>query len=133
MFKLRSWLLVLVLLVTLVPSALADLPPRPEPSVPAPAGGTIVLSASPVTAKMWTLIQWQDAFGKWHDVQGWQGTFEPGGKVQWWVGAENLGQGPFHWLVYSERDDGDLLATSDPFDLPAYGGQRVLVELTLEP
>jgi len=50
--------------------------------------------------------------------------------VRWYVGKEDLGSGPFRWLVY-DAQDGRLLATSDLFDLPERAGQTVEVAIML--
>ena len=74
-------------------------------------------------------------------MQGWQGTLdrveaEDGSDVvgykTWWVGEDDLGKGPFRWLVY-QSEGGRLLATSEPFDLPGSGGATVVVEVSLAP
>lgn len=130
---------------TMTPSAVAaqDLPPRPtvvptattQPAVvpdSAFVGGTIRLSLADETmptAGLWTAIQWQDANDGWHTVEGWQGAFDPLGVVIWWVAPRDLGTGPFRWQLFT-AEDGDLLANSDPFTLPASTAQMVLVEVS---
>jgi len=143
--------------------ALADLPPRktaqptpiPTPKPPAgpaaktaPAGGAIELSLRfPQTwpwdeahwQQAWTVVQWQDLDGDWHEVEGWRGTLdsitvdEGGaavGRKAWWVAEDDLGTGPFRWLIY--RDEGGRsLAASEPFHLPSFNKETVTVELTL--
>ena len=117
-------------------------PPRPTPSPPAPTtvpsatpnGGQIVLhtNATDASAGLWTLIQWQDPYtGEWHDVDGWRGHFNSVGQVNWWVGAEDLGDGPFRWLVYSDETETNLLFTSELFTLPAHAGEMVTVAIEL--
>jgi hypothetical protein len=90
---------------------------------------------------LWTVVQWQDNQGAWHDVTGWYANLDRVmvdefgtvvGEKNWWVAAGDLGTGPFRWLVY-DKQEGDLLASSEPFDLPAQPGQRVLIEVLLEP
>jgi hypothetical protein len=65
-------------------------PPRPTPHpkpahTPAstPTGATIALvlrfgplwpQANVAWQDLWTVVQWQDRGGNWHDVEGWQGT-----------------------------------------------------------
>lgn len=141
-------------------TATSDLPPRPTvipgtnvpgsdlSSNPAKDGGRIQLHAQFSQAwpwnelhwqSLWTVVQWYDADGNWHVVDGWQGNLdtieqkEAGwvGQKEWWAGAEILGSGPYRWLVY--RQDGQLLATSDAFALPDVPGGLIIVELLLEP
>ncbi|MBN1813130.1 MAG: hypothetical protein JXA14_14940 [Anaerolineae bacterium] len=139
----------------LVDIARADLPPRPNPPAPtgsnggkSPAGAPIALRAtfSPGWPwdrvhwqELWTVVEWQSAEGAWYAVAGWQGTLdrimveENGdivGEKEWWVYEPNLGQGPFRWLVYAERD-GRPIAASDPFHLPGFVNQRSAVEVSL--
>jgi hypothetical protein len=89
--------------------------------------------------ELWTIVQWQDNEGRWHDVEGWQGTLDSitvaddgkvTGKKTWWVGEKDLGTGPFRWRVYRGKGSW-LLATSAPFDLPAAIGQKIVVEVSL--
>jgi len=134
--------LLIALLPALAQAAPSALPPRPTPvSTPtpiptqpappiAPVGGTITLYASPVRPEMWTIIQWQDAWGDWHDVEGWQGTFNEESQVIWWVAPADLDTGPFRWTI-CESKGGDLLAFSESFYLPASAGRSVRVEVTL--
>jgi hypothetical protein len=111
--------------------ARADLPPRPTVGA-LPDGATIELRVTGATAPFWTEVQWRDHAGAWHTVDGWQGIVQPGRKLAWWVGVENLGAGPFRWLVY-DAAGGSLLAISDPFDLPAKPKQNVVVDVAIEP
>ncbi len=107
-------LLILVSLPSPARTALADLPPRftPTPTPPAqpapqpaPAGAQIQLRAQfsqdwPATGipwqELWTVVQWQDEWGYWHDVAGWQGTLDEvqdcEGKKTWWVVEDDLGR-----------------------------------------
>jgi hypothetical protein len=122
--------------------AQAALPPRPTPisrAAPRPApptGGRIALRAPSARGEMWTMVQWQDAFGGWHDVEGWQGTFDDikdgVGEKLWWVAEENLSTGPFRWAVYEDKG-GQFLAASEPFYLPDAVGATVQVDVSLEP
>ena len=136
-------------------TATSDLPPRAPivatatpPDQAAPTGGRIQLQAqfSPAWPwddvhwqSLWTVVQWYDAAGNWHNVDGWQGSLdtieqkEVGwvGQKEWWAGQEILGAGPFRWLVYGQ--DGQLLATSDVFALPELPGGTITVALSLEP
>jgi hypothetical protein len=107
----------------------------PTTLVPAEgAGGLIILQAeaTPLTPDgLWTQVQWQDHEGNWHDVEGWQGAFNHKFEVIWWVAAENLGQRPFHWLVYENQESERLLGISDPFALPDHNKAVVYVVVTL--
>jgi len=110
------------------------LPPRPT-AVPSPArakldGGFLELHVEGLAVEeLWTIVQWKDAQGGWHDVQGWQGTLDEGNIKTWWVGAEDLGTGPFHWKVTS---DGKVLGTSEEFLLPAQPGEKLQVTVSLD-
>lgn len=116
----------------------ASLPPRPTvmpTAVPTrisypPNGGEIELHVAGVSeSALWTLVQWQDAQGAWHDVEGWQGELDADHSKTWWVGAEYLGAGPFRWLVLSGAQP---IAISDTFSLPARAGAKVVVTTSLE-
>jgi hypothetical protein len=95
---------------------------------------------SPATLKqwqrVWTVVQWRDARGDWHSVDGWRGTLDKimstVGRKIWWVYRRDLGKGPFRWLVY-DRAGGKLQATSQPFNLPGRSGQIVRVQVELGP
>lgn len=146
-------LLALVALPSLTQPALADLPPRPTPKPtpsapkPAPTGGLIKLHVQFPEAisyqwqELWTVVQWQDEWGYWRTVEGWQGTLdhvttdddgEIVGQAAWWVSRYDLGKGPFRWRVYRSKG-GWLLVQSDEFYLPPAAGQRVTVEVSLGP
>jgi hypothetical protein len=84
--------------------------------------------------------------GDWHDVEGWQGTFDDfvhdsssndgggmcEGKKTWWVARADLGTGPFRWVIY-QMPGGKLLASSKPFYLPNAIDETVRVEVSLLP
>lgn len=123
----------------------ADLPPRPTAAptaTPLPdndtdngdgalQGATITLMVENPPPQAWTAVQWQDAFGEWHDVEGWRGRLDDGAgdaKI-WWVAPKDFDTGPFRWQVY-EQVEGALVASSDAFMLPAEAGAVVLVEVT---
>jgi hypothetical protein len=127
------------------PSALPTRPTRwptatPTATPPAPAlfkpqvGAYIELHVhfAHVPREVWTRVQWQDYFGAWHDVDGWQGTLDAGHQKLWWVADEDLGTGPFRWVVYQEQA-GPSLAASEPFYLPDVSGKKVIVDVTLGP
>lgn len=142
--------LCLALLIMLsIPSAqAADLPPRPTPvptpipqatSIPGAAtsssGAFIELQVPGAHSTWWTTIQWQDTAAAWITVTGWQGSFDTissgiGHKL-WWVAPADLGKGPFRWAVYDSKG-GQLLATSEPFDLPAKARIKIIVQAAVK-
>lgn len=140
----RSWVLVsfcLVLALALSavtpqvvaaqePPSRPDIPHgRPQPA-PAPNGGSgdsatgrIVLSTQPGA---WTVVQWQDGRGQWHDVEGWRGQAS-GGTIAWTVEEKDFGSGPFHWVAYQPQA-GRIIGASYPFYLPG-AGETVRLEI----
>lgn len=128
------------------PTPIPTLPPTPTPLAASPKianGGVIQLQISfdpdwpwdvAHWQTLWTVVQWQDQRGVWHDVEGWQGSLDELVNVQgyksWWVASENLGRGPFRWAIYKSQG-GILLYISEPFDLPATSSERVTVEASL--
>ena len=135
-------LLVLFGLGSSPPVVEAGLPPRPTaaptattPSVQnQPAGAAVIrLQVSAVLGDptlLGSIVQWQDALGGWHDVEGWQGHLEGEGYKAWWVAPKDYGTGPFRWVVY-ESSPAVPLVTSDSFNLPSSGHERVLITVTL--
>ncbi len=92
---------------------------------PAPEGGArILLLAGPGYEGLWSVVQWQDGAGAWHDVEGWRGQVE-GGRKRWWVGPNLYGHGPFRWQIF-DREGGRLLLTSPAFDLPESADQMLV-------
>jgi hypothetical protein len=118
---------------TPTPDALSPTPAPPTPIVYAP-GGYVVLHVPEGNASYWTVVQWVDPLGTWHDVTGWRGNLDDGdGNMKiWWVAPEDFGKGALRWQVF-DGPDGRLLATSDPFFLPAYSIDEVKVQLNLKP
>jgi hypothetical protein len=122
----------------------STLPPRhsPAPSSPAddsddgddddtPLGAHIELQVAPVQVGLWTVVQWQDSAGNWHDVDGWRGTLETGGYKRWWVALKDFGTGPFRWVA-TQGPGGPVLGMSEPFSLPAEANEVVPVTVSLE-
>ncbi|MCA9924742.1 MAG: hypothetical protein KC419_00340 [Anaerolineales bacterium] len=114
----------------------AALPPRPtvEPAKAKLPGALIQLQiegAALGSEGVWTVVQWVDTFGVWHNVDGWQGTVELDGTQTWWFAEEYLGAGPFRWQVFS-TEGGDLLETSDEFNLPDMSGYMLIVPVVIE-
>lgn len=83
---------------------------------------------------LWTVMQWQDALGNWHDVEGWRGTLDEvakgEGRKVWWLSSDLFGAGPFRWLVYAQPN-GVLLATSEAFHLPDATGRIEIVTVVI--
>ncbi len=143
----RCWQAILVICLALLIGAAAlapapadAMPPRPPratatpitPPAPSPGRTLIVLvltlpvGQSPADWQaLWAGVQWQDAFGAWHDVTGWQGALDEAfrgiGKKTWAVADGHLGSGPYRWLVYA-RPAGEVVAASAPFYLPSATG-----------
>ncbi len=117
-------------------------PPPPRPTLtPTPyvvpakiAGSYIELRVPTDNIKLWTVVQWQDPQGRWHDVETWRGILDEinqhKGDKRWWVYPRDYGKGPLRWLVY-DQPNGQLLVTSRSFNLPGGSNQRVIVEVTL--
>lgn len=144
-------LLPAVLSLQPVPAAQAALPPRPTPQPTLPIesdseSALVGVASIELLARfgqtgqvqcwqeLWTVVEWQDASGDWHEVEGWRGTLDKivdgDGRKVWWVYQRDLGTGPFRWTVY-RSPAGGLLAHSEPFDLPGAAGQTVTVGVAL--
>jgi hypothetical protein len=140
---------------TPTPAPLPPRPPRPtstpEPtsqSVPqtVPLGALIVLYVQfPEKGlefhwqELWTVVQWQDEFGYWHDVEGWQGTLDEivdsedrdvKGRKMWWLASDLFGERPFRWMVYRFQG-GELVAKGESFHLPDHAGEIVRIKISL--
>jgi len=143
MFK-RIIVLALGLMIALAMRATPAqaLPPRPTPvpeatSIP-PArtiGGWIDLRAQNAKAQ-WSVVQWQDSAGNWVNVDSWRGAFDAVsdgvGVKTWWVDQATFGTTPFRWVVYDATTK-QVVATSQPFNLPTENKQTVSVQVTLAP
>jgi|GEM_PF-841066 len=95
-----------------------------------PVGAHIELRASAAPRGAWSVVQWQDELGDWHDVEGWQGELDTMDQKVWWVAQHDWGRGPFRWTLYS-KPGGSLLGTSKPFRLPIAAYEIVTVEVSL--
>jgi hypothetical protein len=133
--------LILVLWATLAPVEALALPPRPEDVASREEddggddsllGAYIELHLQSAPAGLWAIVQWQDSAGAWHDVEGWHGTLDASGSRRWWVAAKDFGTGPFRWVIYWVQGD-ELLAESDPFNLPQTAGETVKIEVSFLP
>jgi len=151
---------VLLPLTAQAPSSAAPPPPPPPPpptSTPTPTPPAAVPQSEPAKVEgakielrvqpademvwqtyfwqdLWTVVQWQRQ-GVWYDVTGWRGTLDKvvdgTGQKEWWVGHNDLGRGPFRWVVY-RNEGGPILLISNSFYLPDASGTVIKVEVDLE-
>ena len=135
LFLFAALILLTGLLTLVVPApgaANADgLPPRETPTSGGGGGqgggigGAFIELVTPGTvAGSWAIVQWSDANGDWHDVEGWRGW--AGDSCRWWVHAKDFGRGPFRWVV-TQEPGGPVVQSSAEFFLPVYAGQTVLI------
>ena len=95
-----------------------------------PVGAYLELRVSGASSGAWSVVQWQDDAGGWHDVEGWQGTLDASGQRRWWVAAKDFGKGPFRWAVY-DGPGGLLVGTSQAFQLPDWANQVLRTEVSI--
>jgi len=94
-----------------------------------PTGGWIKLSVSGAPGGVWTVVQWQDNWGQWHQVDGWQHGLDANGQWVWWAGNSSLSnRGLLRWVVY-QWYGGPVWATSLVFKLPSAPGRWVWVNI----
>ncbi|MEM9773860.1 MAG: hypothetical protein AAF902_04725 [Chloroflexota bacterium] len=110
-------------------AAIATVPPVDDPIItptatPRPAeasaddrGSLIVLQSSSADADDWVTVEWLAGDGTWYEVDGWRGHIH-NGQLIWWVAPDNLGDGMFRWVVYSNDTKAFKHRVSDPFYLP---------------
>jgi len=85
-----------------------------------------------IPSGLWMVVEWQDTnTGEWYAVEGWQGTLDMPTTQTWWVGSDMLGDGLFRWRAY-ESENGQLLGTSQPFNLPVSIELMIVVSMSLE-
>lgn len=80
----------------------------------------------------YAVVQWQDGWARWNDVENWRGPLTSNAPypVVWGVYARDFGTGPFRWVVY-EREGGPMWGVSAAFYLPAQAGRLLVVPLAL--
>jgi len=139
------WLFLILILVSAIALAAwpapsqadSGLPSRSTPTKSAgkdsssgggPAGAYIELHAQNLPGSGWSGVQWQDANGDWQAVEGWQGALENGLR-RWWVHPKDFGSGPFRWAVFNSPG-GALIAASEPFTLPRFPNDTLLVNVS---
>jgi hypothetical protein len=72
---------------------------------------------------LFSVVQWQDEVGNWHDIEGWRGAVSNGQTI-WWVEQKDWSAGPYRWVVYeASAGAAHALATSWEFTLPAAQGE----------
>ena len=76
-------------------------------------------------SSIWITVQWQDGFGGWHTVDGWQGmasSVDANGVLfqQWDISPDLFDRGPFRWALYTFQG-GSLIGVSPSFNMPALG------------
>jgi hypothetical protein len=126
------------LALTVVPAAAGGIPVTGSTERQAAAGfefSTIRVIAPDAPAGAWVGVQWQDGVGGWHDVAGWLTELaaadeDEAPSQEWAVYAEDYGQGPFRWVIYSDQG-GPVWATSPRFFLPNGAGAEL--SMTLAP
>jgi hypothetical protein len=131
-------LMILIMMMGWALPAVADtpLPPRYPPRVrhgkhEKPVGAYIELRPYSQRETLWTVVQWQDKAGDWHEVEGWRGELDEGYKKVWWVAPADFNKGPFHWVIFQARGS-QILATSEPFYLPHIANEIILSEVWLD-
>jgi hypothetical protein len=116
---------IIVAAITLLTSTVsADLPDRPDPAPTDQSGSEdaddLIGAYIELTSanQGWSVVQWQDENGDWHNVDGWQGNIDNDGTKRWWVAQKDFGSGPFRWVVLA-APNGQMLANSASFRLPS--------------
>ncbi|MBI5879549.1 MAG: hypothetical protein HZB53_18010 [Chloroflexi bacterium] len=148
------WLAIVVGILATATSAMAvapGLPPRPMPGDGdngddgggGGMGSQIVLIIHLSTddtrnlsawRALWTIVQWQDGTGQWHDVDNWQGAPKgnPGDAYHqaYAIDERNYGKGPFRWIVRTTKGSTDA-AVSQPFNLPRNTSEAVRIDVAV--
>ncbi len=106
------------------PTPISETTSRPEP----PAGAHIALRAPAAPPGAWSIVQWQDEAGDWHDVKGWQGAFDSDTQKVWWTAEKDFGTGPFRWMIH-QGQGGRFLAASESFYLPEAANETMTIEV----
>jgi hypothetical protein len=138
-------LVLIILLLGLaqpVPIIQADLPSLNTPT-PTAAGADdsgddddtpliahIELQVQSAPAGSWSVVQWQDSDGNWHDVEGWRSLLPENGVQRWAVEAKDFYTGPFRWVVRPGQS-GPATGMSDSFNLPSGANETVQVTIAL--
>ncbi len=97
------------------------------PSIQMP-GGYFGVQVSSAKKGYWTVVQWQDPEGNWHNSDAWQGELDGNKQKLWWVAESDFGRGPFRWVIY-ESHEGVELVRSSPFYLPGGPSEAIMIEI----
>ena len=92
------------------------------------SGAYLELHVSGAPSGAWSVVQWQDSAGGWHNVDGWVSSLDARGSQRWWVAAKDFGQGPFRWVVIQKPGNMEL-GVSEPFSLPTGANETVHINL----
>lgn len=118
---------------------------HPSSSRPSDEGAAIelrvqFLAGSPPSVEwregLWTMVQWQDGLGEWHDVHGWRAKLDQvqgdEGEKVWYLAEDRFGEGPFSWAIYPDPE-GEFIAQSAPFYMPKNTGETRQVKVSVGP
>ena len=90
----------------------------------------IELHVQSASSGVWSVVEWQDSDGNWHDVEGWRSSLPEDGIQRWVVEAKDFNTGPFRWVV-RQGQSGVAAGMSHSFNLPAGANETVQVMVTL--
>lgn len=82
--------------------------------------------------KIWSELQKQDESGVWHLIEDSGKGVGGKGLIDWKVAFNELGDGPYRWIIYSEKD-GYPVALSETFYFPTNKGDWDIYEGVVEP
>ena len=83
--------------------------------------GAIAVTIEAAPPGAWVGVQYSNSGGaQWSDVNGWLAPLAANGQARYWVATTDYGAGLYRWAVYTTAPQagGQLLAVSDPFNLP---------------
>lgn len=108
-----------------------DSPPDSDDDDGEPPGAYIELQTQPPQINLWSMVQWQDSDGNWHNVDGWQGRLNGNGSRRWWVSPRDFGKGPFRWRVVRGPNE-PVVGESAVFNLPDEGMEVMIINVTVK-
>lgn len=125
------------------PASASALPPRytptptSRPTTSELKRGYIELRLySSTSTPLYSVVQWVDGMGNWHDVTGWQDTPQNVNEYRqsrWWVYPHDYGKGPFRWAIFQAEaaQSGAPLAVSQSFSLPLTDNDVVMQQVII--